>query len=56
MVFAGFFDFALHDFAEALGGGGEALEIVEAGIVEVGGSDFARGAWLFTFVFLFFWL
>ena len=56
MVFAGFFDFALHDFAEALGGGGEALEVVEAGIVEVGGGDFAGGARFALFVFLFFWL
>ena len=56
MMCAGFFDFALHDFAKTLGRGGEALQVVEAGIVEIGGGDFfwfAGGA-LFVFLGFFF--
>ena len=48
MVVAGFADFAEHDGAEMAAAGGEALEVVEAGITQVIGRDFA-GCFLRSF-------
>ena len=51
VVIAGFFDLAGHDIIEIAFGGAEALEVVEAGIMEVGWGDFSGGFWFAGLLF-----
>lgn len=56
VVVAGFADFAKHNGAEMAAAGGEALKVVEAGIAQIAGGDFAGCfALLFSLLGLVIW-